>query len=73
VPGKLIEQTWAIGDPGTGGAETVVRVELERVSDGANLTLTHVGFYDEDAMLGYKEAWSVVLDLLETHLNGNDA
>ena len=33
VPGKLVEQTWVTGDPGTGGAETVVRVELESVSE----------------------------------------
>ncbi len=73
VPGKLIEQTWVAGDPGTGGAETVVRVELDSSSDGTNVALTHTGFYDEDAMLGHKEAWPVVLDLLESHLNGNDA
>jgi uncharacterized protein YndB with AHSA1/START domain len=72
VPGNLVEQTWVTGEPGTGGAETVVRVELERVSDGTNVTLTHAGFYDEDAMLGHKEAWPVVLDLLESHLIENN-
>lgn len=73
VPGKLIEQTWVTGNPGSGGAETVVRVELERISAGTNVTLTHAGFYDEEAMQKHNEAWPVVLDLLESHLNGNHA
>ena len=73
APGRLIEQTWVTGNPGTGGAETVVRVELESTSEGTQVTLTHAGFYDEEAMLGHKEAWPVVLDLLQSHLNGDSA
>jgi len=73
APGKLVEQTWVTGHPGTRGAETVVRVELESAAEGTSVTLTHAGFYDEESMQGHNDAWPVVLDLLESHLNGNDA
>ncbi len=71
VPGKLVEQTWVTGDPGTKGAETVVRVELEDVSGETAVSLTHKGFYEVETMQGHKEAWPAVLDLLASFLNGN--
>ncbi len=70
-PPKLIEQTWVTGDPGTKGAETVVRVELIDAVGATNVSLTHKGFYDIATMQGHREAWPVVLDLLEAYVSGN--
>lgn len=60
-PDKLIEMTWVTGGPGTGGAETVVTVELVPESGGTKVTLTHAGFLDETSRLGHEQAWPIVL------------
>jgi len=70
VTSKLVEQTWVTGDPGTQGAETVVRVELIDALDMTNVSLVHKGFYDIETMRGRREAWPVVLDLLESYVSG---
>ena len=54
---------------GTRGAETVVTVELERISNRTNLRLTLAGFMDEVSRDQHKEAWPLVLKQLdETYL-----
>lgn len=64
-PGRLIEHTWVTGDPGTKGAETVLRLELEPQPDGARVTLTHRGLPDAASRDGHADAWPQVLELLD--------
>ena len=56
-PGRRIVMTWVTGDPGTGGAETVLSIELEEQEEGTLLTLSHTGFYNEASRDGHEEAW----------------
>ena len=67
VPDRLVELTWMTGDPGTQGAETVVRVELEPSDTGTRLRLTHTGFYDK-AGVRQHEPWSDILSHLDDTL-----
>ena len=69
VPGQLIELTWVTGNPGTGGAETILRIELEPLEDGTRLKLSHSGFLDEETRSGHGEAWPLVLDLLDERMS----
>lgn len=68
VPDKVLELTWVTGDPGTKGAETVVRVDLSARAEGTHVTLTHAGFADKESRDGHAEAWPEVLAILEKHL-----
>ena len=70
TPGRLIEHPWVTGNPGTGGAETIVRVELEPREDGSLFRLTHSGFYDEDTASGHGEAWQQIAAMLDQKLTG---
>jgi uncharacterized protein YndB with AHSA1/START domain len=64
-PDRLIQLTWLTGAAGTRGAETVVTVELIPNENGTLLKLTHAGFPDQESMVQHREAWPMVLELLE--------
>jgi uncharacterized protein YndB with AHSA1/START domain len=64
-PGRHIQLTWLTGAAGTKGAETVVTVELIPGADGTLLKLTHAGFPDQESMEQHRDAWPMVLELLE--------
>jgi uncharacterized protein YndB with AHSA1/START domain len=69
VSGQLIELTWVTGNPGTGGAETILRIELEPLKDGSRLKLSHSGFLDEATRSGHGDAWPLVLELLDDRMS----
>jgi uncharacterized protein YndB with AHSA1/START domain len=65
---QLVELTWVSGAGGTGGAETVVTVELEPTADtGTHIRLTHAGFYDEDSAKRH-EVWGQILTMLDERI-----
>lgn len=64
-PYSFVEMTWVTGPAGTGGAETVVTVELTPKEDGTHLRLIHAGFVDARSRDRYVEEWPFVLDGLE--------
>ena len=68
VPGQLVELTWVTGNPGTCGAETILRIELEALDHGTQLKLTHSGFAKEETMRGHADAWPLGLDLLDERM-----
>ena len=65
---ELVELAWVTGEPGTGGAETVIRVELSAREEGTHLRLTHSGFYDEKSRDGHAENWPEGLEVLDNAL-----
>jgi uncharacterized protein YndB with AHSA1/START domain len=65
VPNRLIQLTWLTGAAGTRGAETVVTVKLIPDSNGSLLQLTHAGFPDQQSMEQHRDAWPMVLEMLE--------
>jgi uncharacterized protein YndB with AHSA1/START domain len=70
-PDRLVELTWLTS--GTGGAETVVTVELAAHARGTRLRLTHAGFADEPARDAHERAWPMVLAQLDSRLAGQAA
>jgi uncharacterized protein YndB with AHSA1/START domain len=73
VPDRHIQLTWLTGAAGTKGAETVVTVELIPDADGTLLKLTHAGFPDQESMEQHREAWPMVLELLERRYTASRA
>ena len=62
VPGERLVFSWAwITMP---ERESLVTVEFRKVEDGAELTLTHSGFYDEAARDRHNGGWSQGLERL---------
>lgn len=64
---RLVELTWMTGTPGTGGAETVVTLQLEPADAGTHLSLTHAGFYDK-AGVKQHEVWATLMETLDERL-----
>jgi uncharacterized protein YndB with AHSA1/START domain len=65
---RFLQLTWVSGQPGTGGAETVVSVELAPAGPGTRLRLTHSGFYGEAGVNQHDTAWPVLLAHLDDRL-----
>lgn len=65
---RLIEMTWLTGTEGTGGAETVIRIELVSRDRGTLFRMTHAGFADENAAKAHEENWPLALDELDRKL-----
>ena len=65
MPDRHVVQTRVSGRDGTRGAETVVHVELEPLSAGCHLRLSHGGFYDDAARERHRTAWPHVLEHLD--------
>jgi uncharacterized protein YndB with AHSA1/START domain len=64
-PDRLIQMTWLTA-ASTGGAETVITIELTPKDDGGTeLTLTHAGFADDEARKGHEAAWPAGLEKLD--------
>lgn len=59
---RLIEFTWI--SPGTQMQRTVVTVELRRVGEETDLTLTHKGIPAKDAADQHKGGWTQIVDHL---------
>jgi uncharacterized protein YndB with AHSA1/START domain len=73
---RLIEMTWMTGNgtaEGTGGAETVLRIEL--VPDGTStiVRLTHSGFVSEESWAAHRENWPLALAELDKALADRSA
>ena len=72
VKDRLIEMTWMTGDgtaEGTGGAETIIRVELIPKGEATELRLTHSGLPTEKSRDGHKENWPLALKGLDEALS----
>ncbi|MCA9713691.1 MAG: SRPBCC domain-containing protein [Myxococcales bacterium] len=71
VENRLVEMTWMTGDgtaEGTGGAETVLRVELVEKGEATQVRLTHSGLPTEKSRAGHQENWPLALELLDEAL-----
>ena len=69
-PDRLVEMTWVTGNPGTGGAETVIRLEIEAQNDGSKVTLVHSGFADQQTCDGHADAWPLAFTHLDECMKG---
>jgi uncharacterized protein YndB with AHSA1/START domain len=68
IENQLVELTWVTGAKGTEGAETIVTVELHPAGQGTRLCLKHAGFPNAAARDRHRQAWPMVLSLLEQRI-----
>jgi uncharacterized protein YndB with AHSA1/START domain len=66
VPNRKLAFSWAWQT--TPERESLVTIELNPVTEGTMLTLTHEQFVDEKARDDHGHGWNVALDRLETFL-----
>jgi len=66
VPNRKLSFSWAWQS--TPERESMVTIELNPVTEGTMLTLTHEQFFDEKARDDHGRGWNVALDRLETFL-----
>ena len=66
VPNRKLSFSWAWQT--TPERESLVTIELNPITDGTMLTLTHEQFFDEKARDDHGRGWNVALDRLETFL-----
>ena len=72
VENQLVEMTWMTGDgttEGTGGAETILRIELIPKGDATQIRLTHSGLPTEKSRAGHQENWPLALEILDQALS----
>jgi uncharacterized protein YndB with AHSA1/START domain len=72
VENQLVEMTWMTGDgttEGTGGAETILRIELTPKGDATQIRLTHSGLPTEKSRAGHQENWPLALEILDQALS----
>jgi uncharacterized protein YndB with AHSA1/START domain len=67
VPNRKLSFSWAWQS--TPERESLVTIELNPVTEGTMLTLTHEQFYDEKARDDHSRGWNLTLDRLETFLS----
>lgn len=65
-PPRVLEFTWLKDGE---APETVVRFELEEISDGTLVRLTHSGFNTAEARDAY-QGWPWLLSMLQAHAEG---
>jgi len=63
VPNRKLSFSWAWQT--TPERESLVTIELNPITDGTMLTLTHEQFFDETARDDHGRGWNVALDRLE--------
>jgi uncharacterized protein YndB with AHSA1/START domain len=66
VPNRKLAFSWAWQT--TPERESLVTIELNPVTEGTMLTLTHEQFFDEKARDDHGHGWNIALDRLETFL-----
>ena len=66
VPNRKLSFSWAWQS--TPERESLVTIELDPVTEGTALTLTHEQFYDETARDNHSRGWNMSLDRLEALL-----
>ena len=66
VPNRKLAFSWAWQS--TPERESLVTIELNPVTEGTMLTLTHEQFFDEKARDDHGHGWNVALDRLESFL-----
>jgi len=66
VPNRKLSFSWAWQT--TPERESLVTIELNPVTDGTMLTLTHEQFFSEQARDDHGRGWNMSLDRLETFL-----
>lgn len=66
VPNRKLSFSWAWQS--TPERESLVTIELNPLTDGTMLTLTHEQFFDEKARDDHSVGWNMMLDRMEAEL-----
>ena len=66
VPNRKLSFSWAWQS--TPERESLVTIELNPLTDGTMLTLTHEQFFDEKARDDHSVGWTMMLDRMEAEL-----